>query len=526
MKIFESINKKFGYVKKSTAKRYGRQTYARGFEAAKVDRLTSKWLTQAENIEEEIESKGMRLTARARDAVNNNDYARAWLSRNLINVVGPFGFQLQNKAKDLLGKLDKQTNDLIEDKWKEWQDKKYCTMSGDKSFYQLLRIIYTYKKVEGEYFLRKIRPLRRETNKFGFSLEIIDPADVDLTKNEELGNGNIVVMGVEFNKWRKPVAYYIRERTAKNENHPSYYRERKLIRVDASEIIHGYNQEYVKQSRGYSDLSPSLMRIHMLKGWEDASIVNARSSAAKMGFLYRKDVGAEYHGDDTDSDGNIISEFEPGTIEQLPVGMEFGSWDPKFPHEQHGPFLETQLRAFAAGQGQNYNLLTGDLAGASYSALKAGRTSENDNWIVEQNLLIEDIKEIFNEWLMHAMMNREIDIPFNRFAEVNKPQFYGRSWKQLEPYKEANAAKLKREMGWISDQEIVGEDGKDLEEVYEKIAEAEELKKTLGLDFAPKEKEQNNGDVKDVKDEDDEDEENSDTDKEKEKRYLKIINNR
>ncbi len=518
-KIIEHRLEKIGFVKKEEVENNSKY-FNRAFEAAKHDRLTSSWIAESNSIEAEIQQDKNRLMGRAKDLVQNNDYAKAWLRRTVKNVIGPNGFILQNKAKDSSGKFDKKTNDIIEAAFAEWSKAEFCTMRKNLTFDLLCRLLWKYLKVYGEFFVREIRPISTKRNKFGYSLELIEASDVDHTYTEKLKNGNVVVMGVEFNQWREPQAYYIRERTALTENIQGYYQKKKLIRVPANEIIHGYDPDFIKQSRGYSDLAPSIQRLHGVKGWEEASIVNARASATKLGFLEKPVIDAgEYKGDEQDEQGNELVDYSPGTIEKLPYGVKFNGWDPAFPHQQHGPFLETQLRAFATGQGMNYNLIAGDLKGATYSALKAGRIDENDTWAMDQNLF-KDIflKRIFAGFLKYGLMTGEIPLPFAKFDELNKPDFKGRSWKQLEPYKEANANKLKREMGWIDDFAIAAEQGVDLEDVYRKIKEAKELEKYYGLNF--------NADKKATPIEDDntsEDDEDEATEKGKERSKLKII---
>ncbi len=68
MKIMDKLRRVFGGSKSNTQ--------ARGFTAARMDRLTADWLATNRSINEELRSDLDRLRARGRDLVNNNDYAR------------------------------------------------------------------------------------------------------------------------------------------------------------------------------------------------------------------------------------------------------------------------------------------------------------------------------------------------------------------------------------------------------------------------------------------------------------------
>ena len=168
------------------------------------------------------------------------------------------------------------------------------------------------------------------------------------------------------------------------------------------EMIHLYDPERVDATRDVSQMTPSMLRLKMLSGYEEAAVINARVSACKMGF-YETDSGDGYQGDDKDANGNPIQSAEPGQMEKLPPGWKFNSYDPKYPDQQHGPFVEACLRGVAAGLGTSYATLSQDLSSVNFSSIRAGLIEEREEWKEGQVWLIENLfNPVFANWLEMA----------------------------------------------------------------------------------------------------------------------------
>ena len=70
MKLMDRVRGMFSRVAPA------RGAQVRRFQAARIDRLTADWLATTQSINEELRGDLDRLRARARELVNNNDYAR------------------------------------------------------------------------------------------------------------------------------------------------------------------------------------------------------------------------------------------------------------------------------------------------------------------------------------------------------------------------------------------------------------------------------------------------------------------
>ena len=91
----------------------------------------------------------------------------------------------------------------------------------------------------------------------------------------------------------------------------------------------------------------------MLAGYEQAELVASRVAASKMGFFKRTNPDARYSGEDEEHDdrGNVIQEADPGSMTELPFGVEFQAWDPEHPGGNFKPFVKAVLRGASCARG-------------------------------------------------------------------------------------------------------------------------------------------------------------------------------
>jgi len=321
---------------------------------------------------------------------------------------------------------------------------------------------------------------------YGFGLQVIEPEHVDIRYNEELGNGNIVKMGIEYDKWRKPIAYYIKRR--RNDNvHNQYNISGDNERIPAKTItgepvmFHLYIKQRADQSRGLSWLLPAMYRFKMLTGYEEAALVNARASAAKMGF-FTHESPQQYRGDSTDDAGNPIKSVEPGQFEILPDNMKFIPYDPKYPSDQHEAFKKSNTEAIASALDVDYASLTTDLSNVNYSSIRAGLIDTRDRYKKLQNIIIERfLKPVSKAWY-----NWSESVMLIRIAEAKRyrafaPQFQGVRWDWVDPAKDVKAKVEAINNGLDTLKNVCAEKGMDWRDVLEQRKREKELMDEYGL---------------------------------------------
>lgn len=477
------------FGKKSESKPTGR----RGFAAAMYGRLVSGWITSSTSMDAEIKTSLRAMRDRSRQLGRDNDYVRGFFETFKDNVIGE-GIPFQGQVKLQRGnKLDKNTNQLIESKWKRWTNKRFCHTGGTLFFQDIERVLAHGIAESGEIFVRKIRQ-SFGGSRIPFALEIIEADQLEEMELTRANNGNEIRMGVEVDQWQRPVAYHFRTR------HPGDYpfggggnRPSDRIRVPADEIIHLGIKSRPNQTRSIPILHSAIMRIHQMGGYEEAEIIAARGSAALMGFIETPDPDSALVDDTTettDANGQTtrekVSDFQPGVFKYLAPGEKVIVPDLHRPGGQFEPFMRVMLRAAAAGASVSYATLSRDYSTSNFSSSRMDMLSERDHWRILQKWFIRNFhQEVFEAWLEMAVLSGEL--PLKNFE--TQPERYQavkwmpRGWAWIDPLKEVNAAK-EAILGGLSNlsHELAGQ-GHDIEEMLSQRRNELDLIESLKLKF-------------------------------------------
>lgn len=454
----------------------------RGFDAANQGNLTSDWFAPSTNINALLKGQLTVLKARSRERMRNDDYANGYKRMFVANVIGPFGMKLQALIKNFDGERDTFANEAIEQAWNSWAKyKENVDVTGRENWKDVLVQLSKTFVTDGEVFLRHI--IGQEGGEYGYRVQVIDPILCDHTLNTTLGNGNQIVLGVELNKWNKPVAYYF---TSNDESSSILGANGNMhIKVPAKEIIHFYTIEFPGQVRGIPPLSCGINRLKMLAGFEEAALVNARASAARMGFYVR-------NGDDTtpgieDSGGELIDEITPGVMTLLPDGYDIRSFDSQYPDGEIAPFKKNMLRALASGLGVDYPTLGQDLESVNLASARVAINETRELWKGVQQLFIDNIvTPVYEMWLLNALVRKKIiikNIPL-QVAYIDKykdVRWLPRRWQFPDPSKDSKAAvdMLNNRVKSLST--VASDLGIDWETEIQTMAKDEELLSKLGL---------------------------------------------
>lgn len=505
MGLIRTFLRDHGYIHQSDLRKPSRRAYA----AAKMNRLTDEWLTTATSIDHDIRSGLVAVRARARDLSQNNEFARAYLRAVKKNVIGSDGFKLQVKAIDYWdakGKPqpDRMANDIIERAFASWSRPETATVTGKISLRKAEEIIVETAARDGESFVRLVRG--QSINRYGFSLQLIEPDWIDEKMNEELRNGNIIRMGVEIDVWRKPVAYYVSTRNNTLDLYGSMIPTAPYVRIPASDIIHVFDPERADQTRGISWMSPAMLGLHNLKGYVGGAIINARAGANKLGFFRNpgQTAGASpIATEETDSSGNPIDNLEPGTFTDI-GDKEFVGFDPKYPDQQFDPFVKSILRGISSGLGVSFSSLSNDLTEVNFSSIRAGLLEERESWKSLQSWFVESfLNRIYSEWLQMVLLTGAINLPAAKYEKFNRPVWTGRRWSWVKPLEEVKAFQEAVKSGFKSSTQVIAENGGDIEEMYRELAEEKQLAAELGLDLDYGAKDQGSSDTQTDPDDDD-----------------------
>lgn len=425
-------------------------------------------------------SQGRQLRARARHLVMNDPYASNYVAMKQRNVVGHNGVTMQAKVKNQRGEgLNTKLNQALEDAFETWSLPQYCTVKRDMHFSVLQQFLIGQTPTDGEFFVQRVID---KSSPFGLRLRVIDPDQLDTGYNTQvpLPNGNIVVMGVELNGELMPVAYHFFKASV----YVGASQPRERVRVDAADIIHYFRPWFPNQVRGIPDMAPSMYRLNMLSGYEDAEATAARLGATKAGFFYNEKGTNAYEGKDDPADrDSFLDEAEPGQFDILPEGWKFQGYDPTHPSTAYPAFTKTALRAVAAGFQVDYPTFANDLENVNLSSMRGGLLETRDGYRMEQQRFIWSFIQRVAAWFIEAVDLKSVVT----LGKVTREQvqmalvWTPRRWAWIDPLKDVQAAVEARANGLNTLTNQLAEQGMDFEETIDQIAEEEAYLKEKGV---------------------------------------------
>ncbi len=465
----------------------------RGFEAAVISRLTASMATRSQSMDWDLYKSLDVIRARSRSLSVNNDYARKFLQMCATHVVGPNGFDLKVRVAETDSKgtvrQDGLAGTAIEMAFWDWARRGNCDVTGRYSFFEICNLYIKALARDGEVLLKKV--YGRQAGKYNFQLQVLDIDRLDVSYNDMAPrSGNQIKMGVEINAFGTPVAYHLLTKHP-GENVYATYSGRMYERVPAEDVYHHFISDRPEQNRGLPWMHSAIIRLQNLGGYEEAAVIAARFGAAKMGFFTTPDGDGTALADDTDAQGNLIQEADPGVFSVLPPGYDFKNFDPEYPHAMFGDFVKANLRGIASGLGVAYNTLSNDLEGVNFSSIRTGVLEERDNWMVIQRWVIETwLDDLFSTWLKFALASGAVKLPNGsalpvaKFDKFNAGTWQGRKWQWVDPTKDMQANILAINSNLKTRTDVASEQGRDFEEVAQQLAREQELMQALGLGVA------------------------------------------
>jgi len=500
--VFDALRKKLVRVirpkparkpRSSPARRTEAVLQTRMYQAARASRLTSGWASSTTSADAELLSSLTTLRNRSRALVRDAAYAKR--ARVIVqnNVIGA-GIGMQAQVMTTRDTLREDVNDAIESAWADWACAEYCHTGGTLHFCDLERALMGQVFDAGEVFLRK------HYRAFGggeipFALELIEAERIadefqSPVPPAAAAAGAVVKMGIEQDRYGRPLAYWIRQR------HPGELRgitgeTDKLERVPAQQIVHLRLVDRWPQTRGEPWLHAVARKLNDMDGYSEAEIVAARGAAS---YVFTLETPAEESTlAQPVAGGSGEKEFvvEPGMSVRLNPGEKFGGHTPTRPNTALDPFMRYMLREVAAGAGTSYESLSRDYSQSNYSSSRLALLDDRDLWRMLQQWFIRNCRlPLHKEWLQAAVLSRAVaPVRVEEYAaDVRKFEavlFKPRGWSWVDPTKEVEAYKeaVKAGMTTVTDVIAATGGGQDIEDVLRTRDRELKMMKDLGLVF-------------------------------------------
>jgi len=457
----------------------------RAYGAARSDRLVTDWPAAQTSANAEINQSAPTVRARNRQLERDNDWFRRALSLTVQNVVGAKGVRLQNKARDFAGKddqgnakfrTDTMANSFIEKAWLDWNRPENCTVMRNLSGVDLQSLIVRRFCADGGLLIRIYRGFN---NPFRYALE---PLEIDRLDFNFIGlapNGNDVFMGLELDAYRAVTAYWVLTR------HPGDFwidkrSSRKMYRerVDVKDmlLVHG-GIERAEQIFPMPIWTSLALRLWQLERFEESVQVASRVASAKGVYIKNTIPDPEYKG--AAADQTPLEDVEPGMQVRLDPGEEAMVFDPKFPMDNTPEYIKCQIRGAASGSNLSSHALGNDASDVNMSAMRGANAQDREAFKALQTRLVDYyLTPIFEDWLPLAILSGQIALPIAKLAKFNAPSWRPRRWTFDNPVDDIRAAKEGIACRIVSREDVIEEQGGDMEEVDAQFA-ADPLLKDL-----------------------------------------------
>ena len=457
-KIITVISPKWG-LERQKYKRAQEIFSKRRYEGAGRGRRTDGWIANATDANSEIYSGLNVLRSRSRDFIRNNAYARAASSAVVNSVIGD-GIVGQVNA------LENNETIAINLAFKNWSESKSSDADGVFNFYGLQALAMGSMFESGEVIIRRVYPKVGEYKYAPLKLQVLEADFLDIDKNEDLSNGGKIIQGIETDKTGKIIFYWLFE------SHPGTGKSGKSVKIPASDIIHAFKKERPGQMRAVPWLTPVMIPLLDLDGYQDAQLLKQKISTCFTAFVRTPEAGL---GTDVISGSTIGEKMEPGLIENLAPGEDITFAAPPTAGDYES-FTRAVLRKIASGLGITFEALTSDYSTSNFSSSRMAERIFNknvDSW--RWNLFIPQICDRVWEWFMDA----------SKLEGIAKND-YSATWtppkRELLNPKEDNEADITSIRGGLNAwSEVIRSRGKDPDETARLMAEDNARFDRLGI---------------------------------------------
>ena len=429
----------------------------RHYDAGDDSRLNANWRAINTSAEQTDRYSRDTVRARARDLERNSDMLNGVMGAFVRNVVGG-GFTLQAET----GKPE--LNHEIEKLWAQWCKKHNCDVTGTQSLSQMLRMAVRRKKVDGGMLF-----VKRYTGEglLPFKLQAMEVDELDSSTITARHKGNRVCGGIEYTPYNKPVGYWFRQYSIDGITAPE------PVYIDAKDVIFYFSKRRPSQLREMSDMTQTLTRIRDANEFMVAEDVKQRVQASIA--LAVKKVNPTGVGRTSGSLGKTYSRqmFTPGMVTELNAGDEIQLINPQGQATDAATYIKLLQRLVASGQGLSYEAVARDMSGSTYSSTRQNLIEDGMTYADEVELLVEVIDEIYETFIISAMLAGKISAPdFWNQKEV----YFAHKWVKppkpwIDPAKEATAVMTALKTGQKTFKQVAAENGADWRDQIDDIAE-------------------------------------------------------
>lgn len=455
------------------------------YDAASTSRRMRTWGTTTPGINTALSASLSNIRSRSRKLRMDNPWIDNGIEAQVSNLIGR---GLTPRWKTGNKSLNKQLRELWDESALEMD------ADGVLDFYGQQALAAGALIESGEVF-GQVRYENSQSNLLvPLTLRLLESDFCDETHEEYYSHGNSIKMGIELSKATGKRAAYHLFREHPGESFLTDTTHLDTIRVPAKDILHVYKPLRPGQLRGQPWLTTIITRSYQLDEYEDSELKRKAIAAMFAGFALSPsgnpedvDLPGEATTYTNESTEDVIA-LEAGTIQHLRQGVEDIKFSaPADVGQTYEVWIKQQLRAIAAGMGVTYEQLTGDLAGVTYTSIRAGLIEFRRRCrMTQRNILIHQFcRPWAAKWLDAVIFSNLINIPdyYQNKRKYARTVWDADGWDFTDPVKDRKGQQLGMRLGLESRATLVGEQGHDIEALDTEIEEDNKRADKKGLIF-------------------------------------------
>lgn len=423
------------------------------------------WLSGGSDADADIVDNLETLRNRSRDLYMGSPLATGALKTVRTNVVGSglaLNAQVDAKFLGLTEEQAKEWEENTEREWRLWSESVNCDAERRQTFFQLQSLVLLSALMSGDVFVT-MPVIPRKGCAYDLRIGLIEadrvcnPLNASTTAN--------ILGGIEVGTYGETVAYWVAK------HHPGAIPrmgqdlQQEWKRVLAFGTTTGRRNvlhimadvERPAQRRGVPMLAPVIEALKQLSRYSEAELMAAVVSGMFTVFVKSNTpdsplATAFNPSMQVDKDPNAY-EMGNGSIVALDEGEEVQIADPSRPNPNFDPFVIAICRQIGAALEIPYELLVKNFT-ASYSASRASLLEAWKMFRMRREWLVGNFcQPIYEEWLTEAVLKGRVQAPGFFDDPAIRAAWCGAEWfgdaqGQLDPLKEANAAKVRVDEGF------------------------------------------------------------------------------
>lgn len=438
------------------------------YGASHEHKAVKGWRWWGGSAKEDIDDNVDTLRQRSRDIFYGAPIATSALKTTRTNVVGSGLKSRPNLDSEFLGMTKEEAATWEQNTKREfalWSDTPNCDLERLNNFYELQQLAFLSWLMNGDVFT--LLPFTKRANMpYDLRVQLIEADRVCNPRNNfsQSFNRDNTVEGVERSNG-EIVAYWIANfHPLSSQNAMNRTWSRVVAygeKTGRRNVLHCMIQERIGQSRGVPLLAPGIESLKQLGRYTDAELMAAVVSGMFTVFIETQTpenkIGEAGEEDEYEEEAGEMS-LGSGTILQLEKGQTANIANPGRPNTAFDGFVTSLVRQIGAALEIPPELLLKQFT-SSYSASRGALLEAWKTFRMYRTWLANDFcQPIYEEWLAEAVAKGRIYAPgFFQDSLIRKAyckcDWSGPSPGQLDPVKEANAAKIRVEEGFSTRQQ-------------------------------------------------------------------------